>query len=194
MAAATFSQTPPALHGLCDDTIGLYKAGQTVPAGPCPNPNPNSGVGRDPCHLVQARPNEHAPAPNFRVCDTCHQSNRTNRWPFLWIDLNARRAIMCKECSKRLKRRNPNGLADACRCRDYICNPRTCYGCMDQKERATMRRGDDNRDLLLHTHKLRDRKTKKRKLVVDQPGPNVKLRKREACPTPGCGEIPWLRS
>ncbi len=185
----------PVLQGLCDDSIGLYQAGQMIPAGPCNNQDPNSGISRDRCRYAQARPQDHtlAPNPDFRVCDSCHQDNRTNRWQLLWIDLQKKRAIMCKKCSKRLKRQNPNGQADACTCRDYICNPRTCFDCMNRKEAETMQRGYHNRDALLYTHKIRDRKTKRRRVVIDQYGPSARRRVREACPTPGCGEKPWVR-
>lgn len=193
---APFQPQPPLLHGLCDDSTGLYINGQPFPAGPCPNPNPNSGIQRDRCHLAQSHPHLHAPAPNpdFRVCDTCHTNNRINRGGLLWADLDEMRAIMCKKCSKKLKRQHPNGLANACTCRDDICRQRTCFNCMNRKEGVVMQRGAALRERLLYTHKVKDPKTKRRRLTVEQPGVGVVPRKREACPTQGCGEKPWVRT
>lgn len=196
MVGWPYPPQPPLLQGPCNDSTGLYTAGQTNPVGPCINPNPSSGISRDRCHLAQSHPHLHAPAPNpdFRVCNTCHSNNRNNRSMLLWVILDGRRAIMCKKCSKRLQRQQPNGLANACTCRDEICTRRACFNCMNRKETTLMQRGDAVRQTLLYTHKRKDRKTKRKSLVVDQPGPGVVPRKREACPTPGCGEKPWVRT
>lgn len=184
----------------CNDTIGSYH-GVTIPPGavPCPNRLPTAwGPGTAPVRFCQAtHPQTHEPSPpdTFRVCRTCQQANWHNRAQMVWVDLEQRRAICCKRCSQRIKSQHPNSTPahpfDGCTCRATMAVNWLCFDCMNMNERWTLTYGSFRLERLKRSHKVRDRKAGRKKIVVrwDDSSPrNRNVRTHAACPMPGCAE------
>ena len=157
--------------------------------GICPNRHacawgPNTVPMR---HCVEQNPQNH-PRGNFRVCDHCCVANYIDTSGR--IDLPSIKAILCRKCSLREKRRNPTAMVGAainhCACAHTALSPHRCKSCMHESEREVLETGNAWLRWLEREHIVRDRKTKRKKLVM-----NNKIRKYPACPTRGCGEPAW---
>ena len=162
--------------------------------GICPNRHACAwGPGYVPANRFcqERNPQTHARSPPgaHRVCMACYLTN----WADLTSvreELQSLRATLCKKCSLRENKKHPNATSaepvNLCRCADRVEAGYKCKNCMQENKRLVLAKGDATLRRLMRTHKIMDRKTRRKKLVV-----NTKLRTHAACPKSGCGEPAW---
>lgn len=134
-------------------------------------------------------PTWHGGPMNHNVCEFCKEDERAARTDRIFQNLALRMAIQCKRCSQAQRRLHPNPdpMGDfTCECVEHINAGWKCKRCYDDVMHTRIGVGELRSWRLLRSHKVTDKRTKRKKIVYGDP-----TRVREACPTPNCAATPW---
>lgn len=174
------------LGARCDETVTQFDQHGNVTLVQCPN-GPLSLVRIQWCD--KAPPTWHGGPWNHNVCLVCKDRDSIPRRQLIRLNQRLRLTMQCKRCSQTQRRLHPPGPQGykACDCEQHINAGWKCMQCYNEVLATQFSRGESSSWRLFRVHKVTDKHTKRKKIVFkDHP-----LRKREACPTPGCAAVPW---